>query len=111
MITIVGSFIMGANVHHWGKKDEKSQILAKGHYRKFYENFELLLEKAHPNTLKNIQKSDKEIINLIEQNNAPHSTELGKTQFKNKIKTFNDYLSLLNTGKKKNIIESPTQIL
>lgn len=101
-------FILGADVYHWRKKDEKNQILARERYRKFYERFELLLEKAHPNTLKNIQKSDKEIINLIEQNKAPISTESGKTLFRNKSKVFRNYLSLLNTDNKKNIIVPDT---
>jgi rRNA-processing protein FCF1 len=96
--------VLAASVHHWRKTDEKSQILAKDHYRKFYKNFELLLEKSHPNTLKNIKQSDKEIINLIEQNRAPSSTDAGKILFRNKTKVFRDYLNLLKEDTKRNLI-------
>lgn len=103
-----GVIFIGASVYHWRTKDEKSQILAKEHYRKFYENFELLFENAHPNTLKKIQKSDKKILNLIEQNKAPSSIESGKTQFRNETKIFRDFLSLLTSETKKNIIVPDT---
>ncbi|HAH52663.1 MAG TPA: twitching motility protein PilT [Balneola sp.] len=103
-----GVFFIGANVYHWGDKDEKNQILAKTLYRKFYENFELLLENAHPNTLKKIEESDKEILNLIEQNDAPSSTDLGKSIFRNETKNFRDYLQLLTSEVKKNVIVPDT---
>ena len=103
-----GVFFIGASVYHWRTKDEKNQILAKEHYRKFYENFELLFENAHPNTLKKIQKSDKRIINLIEQNKAPSSIESGKTLFRNETKVFRDFLGLLTSEIKKNIIVPDT---
>jgi predicted ribonuclease YlaK len=95
---------VGADVFHWGKKDEKNQIKVKDKYIKFFNNFELLLDKAHPNTLRKIKESNKVIFNLIEQNRAPSSIEKGKSWFRLETKTFKDYLNLLNEDEKRTII-------
>lgn len=103
-----GVYFIGASVYHWGTKDEKGQILAKEHYRKFYENFELLFENVHSNTLKKIQRSNKSIINLIEQNIAPSSIESGKRLFRNETKVFKGILDLFKSGIKRNIVVPDT---
>ena len=95
---------LNPRVFHWDKKDEKNQIVAKEKYLKFYQNFELLFEKAQPKTKNGIDKANKEIINLIEQDRAPSSIENGKKNFREQTKVFIDFLRLLENGEKANII-------
>lgn len=99
-----GIYIVGASVYHWKETDEKNQIKVKDKYLKFYHNFELLLEKVSPKTLRNIKKSNDRIINLIEQNKAPSSIENGKTQFRKESNTFKNYLNLLTEDEKRTVI-------
>lgn len=89
--------ILGAPLYHYDKKDEKTQILLKIKYEKFFENFELILDKAHPDRLGSIKEKHWEIINLIQQNHAPSTIEDGKNHFRQLIKVYNDFLDLLNS--------------
>ena len=106
-----GLVVIGFHPYYWGDKDEKNQIKAKDEYLKFYQNFELLLEKAHPNTLKKIQKSNKNILNLIEQIKAPSSIESAKGLFGNETKTFIDFIELLNGDEKRTVIVPDTNTI
>ncbi|TVZ59713.1 PIN domain-containing protein [Flavobacteriaceae bacterium MAR_2010_105] len=87
--------IIGASVHHWGKKDEKNQIKIRQEYGSFYANFELLLHKATPNILRKIKEANSTIINLIEQKRAPSFIESGKKWFRTQTNVFKDFLELL----------------
>jgi hypothetical protein len=97
-------YFLNASVYHWRKKDEKNQIKAKEKYLKFYQNFELLLVKAHPNTLEKVRESNRTIIDIIEQNEAPSSIEAEKQLYRHETKTFKDFLNLLNSQDKRTII-------
>lgn len=103
--------LVGASVFHWGKTDEKNQIKVKDRYFKFYQNFELLFDKAHPNTLRKIKESNKNIINLIEQNRAPSSIDKGKKRFRDETKIFKDFLNLLNEDEKRTVILPDTNAI
>lgn len=90
-----GILVVASGKYHWDKKDEKNQIKAKQKYKKFYSNFELLLNRATPNILKKIKDANVRIINLIEQKRAPSSIEKGKNIFREQTKIFKDFLELL----------------
>jgi hypothetical protein len=106
-----GYYILGAEVNHWEKRDEKNQIKAKDKYLKFYQNFELLLDKANPQTLKNIKKSNIQILNLIQQIKAPSSIEGGKKRFRNETTILKNYLNLFVEQNKRTIIVPDTNSL
>jgi hypothetical protein len=89
-----GIIILGADVYHWDKKDEKNQLKAREKFLKFTQNFELLLRKANPSTLKNIKEADKRILNLINQDHAPSSVDSGKKAFREEIKSHKDFLNV-----------------
>lgn len=103
-----GFRFVGWDKYFWGDKDEITQIKAKSKYLKFYQNFELLLERAQPNTLRKIGDSNKNILNLIDQNRAPSSIEVGKIGFINETKTFKEFLDLLKGNEKRTVIVPDT---
>jgi rRNA-processing protein FCF1 len=95
-----GVFFVFSSKYHWGKKDERNQIIAKKKYTEFYENFELLLEHANPKDLRKIKETNRAILNLIEQNRAPSSIESGKQTIRSITLVFKEYLDLFDNGLK-----------
>jgi hypothetical protein len=89
-----GVFFLGADVYHWRKKDEKNQLKAREKFLNFIENFELLSQKANPDTQREIKDADKQILDLINQNHAPSSIDNGKKIFRDLTKAHKDFLSL-----------------
>jgi hypothetical protein len=87
---------IGADIYHWSKKDEKSQLKAREKFTKFLEKFELFLTNANPSTLRDIKDANKGILNLINQNHAPASTDYGKKYFKEYIDNHKKFLNLLS---------------
>ncbi|AOR28748.1 hypothetical protein FORMB_17090 [Formosa sp. Hel1_33_131] len=87
--------VVGFSKHRYSRKDEKNQIKARQEFDKFYNNFELLLDKATPNNLKKIDKAKTNIINLIEQTKVPVNIESGKNNFLKYTKVFKEFLELL----------------
>jgi hypothetical protein len=104
-------YSVGAPIYHYSKRDEKTQIIAKEKYFKFLENIELLLSKANANTLRNIKKTEKDILNFIEQRNAPASIEGGKMGFKDDILIFKQFLELLKKDKSEILIIPDTNAI
>lgn len=92
----VGSsiFFVGVDVYHWSKKDERSQIKARDLFSKLSQNIELLLDKANPTTQKAFLKTNKNILNLIDQVHAPSSIDSGKRIIRGETKVYKDFLSL-----------------
>ena len=101
-------FFSFASKYRWQDKDEKTQVLLRKKYQKFYENFSLLLDKATPQIAKKVEDTNKETINLIEQNKAPNSIEEGKSNFRDYAKVFKDFLNLLTSLDKQILIVPDT---
>lgn len=106
-----GFYFVGIDFNHWLKKDEKGQIQCKESYDKFYQNFQLLLEKATPDIKEKIVKANLEIRNLIEQDHAPVSIEKGKTFLRENTKILNDFLELLRKDECEILIVPDTNAL
>ena len=103
--------VFGGSGYRFSKKDEKNQIKAKLAFEKFYGDFELLAKKATPKILKQINITNKKIINLIEQKSAPSSTEKGKLNFRKYTEVFKEFLYLFKDEKASIIIVPDTNSL
>lgn len=100
----------GSN-YRFSKRDEKNQIKAKQAYETFYRNFELLIQKATPKILKQINIANKKITNLIEQKSTPSSIENGKLNFRAQTKIYKDFLLLFKDENESVIIVPDTNSL
>lgn len=103
--------VVGESKYHWGSKDEKTQIKAKQLYNNFYSSFKLLLWNVSPDVLYKIEQANFRIINLIEQNRAPSSIDLGKKDFREQTQVFKDFLELLNDGERSTLVIPDTNSL
>lgn len=92
--------VIGVHPFSWSKKDEKNQIKAKNLYEKFNNNFELLRVQANPTLLKKIQKSDKWIENIIDQNKAPGSIQSAKSNLLANVNVYKQFLSYFKVENK-----------
>lgn len=102
---------LGADVYHWSKKDEKNQIKAREIFSKFNQNLDLLLPKANPSTQKELQKTKKSIMNLIDQVHAPSSIESGKKIIRSDLQKYKDFLYLFVEDEVKTCIVPDTNCI
>lgn len=100
-------YIGGFDCYHWTKKDIPTQLKLKEVYTRFYENFNLLLEKANKDIKKEIDEVNKFVIHTIEQTRAIGDCKSTKIIFRKKFQTFQVYLNELKKSEDSQVFLVP----